>query len=121
MPILNNPGDKSHPNLLSAISAVVTGAPLDCRHVGPEAYLWYRQAITGNKGESAVFNVETSHDKTAWMVIATYTATATLTGTAQHVGYFPYVRANVINVWTPTGAGGSATGSVDVHWSPRIG
>ena len=121
MAILNNPGDKAHPNLLSAISAVITGAALDCRHVGPEAYLWYRQALTGGKGESAVFNVEASHDKTAWMVVSTFTATATLTGSAQYVGYFPYVRGNVVHVYTATGAGGTATGSIDAHWYPRIG
>ena len=121
MAVHNDPGSKASPNLLSAVSAVITGSALDCRHCGNGGYLfWQMPTADDPQDASAIASFEASHDCTAWMTVGTYTATATLTGTAQHVGHFPYVRGNVIAVYYAT-AQFSATGAVSMHWSPILG
>ncbi len=65
--VRNNPAGY----IASAQAAQGTGnqTALDCRATRNYGYLFYKAS-----GESAIFNVEASHDLTAWMVIATYTA-----------------------------------------------
>ncbi len=89
--------------IASAQAAQGTGnkTPLDCRATMNYGYLWYQAS-----GHSAIFNIEASHDLTAWMVVATYTATATQTGTAQLAGFYPYIRANVVEVYSAAGGSG---------------
>jgi len=97
--------------LASGLAEEITGSAHDMRHVLNHGYLWFQAS-----GHSAIFNFEASHDTTGWLPIATYTATATQTGTAQVAGFFPYVRANVVEVYSA--AGGS--GNLWVHWSPVL-
>lgn len=111
MAVLNNPAGY----LVSAVQAQRTGSALDCRHCGGGAYLWYQAS-----GQSAVFNIEVSHDLTAWMVLDTLTATATQTGTAQYIGVLPYVRANITKAYTGTGGATSGTAMLWAHWSPGL-
>ena len=100
--------------LLSGVNAQGVGYSMDCHDVLNEGLLSYRAS-----GESAIFNFEESYNDSAWMVVATYTATATQSGTAQLQGFFPYVRANVTKVYTATAAA-TATGYLWVHWSPVL-
>jgi hypothetical protein len=100
--------------LVSGQSAEGTGGViLPTFNAANYGYLWYQAS-----GESAIFNLEASHDSTGWLIVATYTATATLTGTAQIAGMFPYLRANVTELYTATGAGGTATGVLWAHFTP---
>ena len=119
MPVHRNPGDRY---LLSAVNEVITGSALDCRHVASDGYLyWSTEGIGPDPlSASAVANFEVSHDLTAWMVVHTITATARLTGTAQIPGHFPYVRGNVTNVYIATATIYSGTGTITMHWSPRL-
>jgi len=96
---------------ISGLSAAQTGSALDTRACYNYGYLFYKASA-----ESGIFNLEGAHDLTAWMVIGTYTATATQTGTAQIAGYFPYVRANLTSVFS----GASKTGIVWVHYAGGI-
>lgn len=108
MPVLNPPD----PWLLSAQAANGTGSARDTRHALNAAYLTYFAS-----GNSAIFNLEASHNSTGWMVVATYTATGgNFTGTAQIDGYFPYVRANATSVYSA--AGGSA--QLWVNYQPIV-
>lgn len=97
--VRNNPAGY----LAQAQAAEGTGnrPALDCRATQNYGYLFYKAS-----GHSAIFNIEASHDLTAWMVVATYTATATQTGTAQLAGYFPYMRANLVEVYSAAGGSG---------------
>lgn len=95
--------------LLSGVAANSAGPAYDMRAALSVAYLFY--VATAN---SAIFNLEASHDSTGWMVVSTYTATATQSGTAQINGYYPYVRANAVSIFSA--AGGSA--QLTVHYSP---
>jgi len=100
--------------LLDKISATGIGAvTLDCRETLNHGLLWYQCSA-----ESAIFNLEASPNDSAWMVVATYTATATQTGSAQIAGYFPYVRANITYVNAATAAASSATATVWALWAP---
>jgi hypothetical protein len=106
--------------LLSAVSAKdVSGTALDCRVCANYGFLFYK-GTPGNKGESATFNLQGSPDGTHWTTIAKYTATGTLSATAQIAGYLPYVRAVTVEVYTATGAGGTATGAVSVFYAPGM-
>lgn len=111
--------DKGAWLLTSASAANVSGTALDCRANANYAFLFY-QGTSGNKGESATFNLQASPNGTLWTTVAKYTATATLSATAQIAGYLPYVRAAVVEVWTATGAGGTATGAVSVFFMPGM-
>lgn len=104
----HNPADY----LLSAVSAEGAGpTALDCRATMNHAYLFYQAA-----GHSGIFTLQGSHDNTAWMNIATYTATATQSGTAQIAGFYPYVRATVNELYSAAGG----TGTLYVHYSPGL-
>jgi hypothetical protein len=106
--------------LLSAVSANATsGTALDCRLCANYGLLFYK-GTPGNKGESATFKLEASPNGTDWTTVAIYTASGTLTGTAQITGYLPYVRAQTISCWTATGAGGTATGAATVYYAPGM-
>ena len=107
MAVLNPPD----PWLFSAQAANGTGSARNTRHALNAAYLTYIASAN-----SAIWNLEASHNGSGWMVIATYTATATQTGTAQIQGYFPYVRANAVSVYSA--AGGSA--KLWVHYAPVL-
>ena len=95
--------------LFSAHSAIVTGSGFDLRAAADRGYLFYVAS-----GESAIFNLEVSHDATAWMIHTRATATATQTGTAQITGVFPYLRGNLTQVYS----GSNKTGVVWAHWTP---
>ena len=95
--------------LLSGKAANGVGSAFDMRGALPAAYLVYACA-----GNSAIFNLEASHDSTGWLTVATYTATATQTGSAQITGFFPYVRGNAVGIYSA--AGGSA--QLTMHYSP---
>lgn len=106
--------------LLSAVSAnAKSGTALDCRPCANYALLFYK-GTPGNKGESATFKLEASPNGADWTTVAIYTASGTLSATAQIAGYLPYVRAQTISVWTATGAGGTATGAVTVFYAPGM-
>ena len=79
--------------LFNKASAISVGQALDCREVLNHGLLTYKASA-----ESAIFNLEMSHDDADWMVVSTYTATATQTGSAQVAGFFPYIRANITYV-----------------------
>lgn len=97
--------------LLSAHSAQITGSAFDTRMAADRGYLFFKAS-----GESAIFNFEASHDAAQWVIQQRVTATATQTGALQLTGYFPYVRANLTQVYSA--AGGS--GVVWVHWTPGL-
>lgn len=105
--------------LTSASAAGISSEALDCRTNANYGFLFY-QGTPSNKGESATFALQASPNGTLWITVARYTATATLTATAQIAGYLPYVRALVENVYTATGAGGTATGAVSVFYAPGM-
>lgn len=93
--------------LLSGFSAQGTGSAWDCRHCPDYGYLWYQMS-----GQSGVFTLQASHDLTAWHDVLKLTATATQTGTAQIVGYYPYLRASAGPMYTGTGGALSATAAL---------
>ena len=97
--------------LLSAVSAEDTGAAMDCRACANYGYLYYQAS-----GQSAIFNVEASHDGDSWMTVATYTATATQEGTAQYAAYYPYVRGNVAELYS----GAGKTGVIWAYYAPGL-
>jgi len=101
--------------LLSAVSSQITGSAIDTRGCADYGFLWYQAS-----GESGIFDVQASHNLTAWHTINTWTATATQTGTAQLVGFYPYMRAQAVKIYTATGAGGTATGVLWAHFTPGI-
>lgn len=94
--------------LLSGANASGAGGAIDCR-ASWGGYLHYEAS-----GNSAIFDLQASPDQSRWMTFATYTATATQSGTAQHSAYYPYVRAVAHSVYSA--AGGSA--NVWVFWHP---
>jgi hypothetical protein len=97
--------------LLSGISAEGTGSALDTRNAANYAYMVYMAS-----GHSGIFNLEVSHDKTGWMIASTHTATATQTGTAQIAAFYPYVRANVVELYSAAGG----TGILYAHYTPGV-
>ena len=101
-----------NPWLFSAKAANGTGSARNTKHTLTVGYLTYWAA-----GNSAIFNLEASHNSTGWMVHSTYTATGgSFTGTAQITGYFPYVRANAVGIYSA--AGGSA--QLYVNYQPVV-
>ena len=96
--------------LLSA-SPSGTGAPLDNRATLPYGYLLYNTVAA-----SAVITMQASINTTGWMDIVTFTASAN-TGTAQHSGFYPYVRGVVNLVYS--GAGN--TGFANLYFAPGMG
>jgi hypothetical protein len=101
--------------LLSAFSAQGTGAPVDTRHCADYGFLWYQMS-----GQSGVFTLQASHNLTAWHDVIKLTATATQTGTAQIVGYFPYIRGSAGPMYTGTGGQTSATAALWMAYSPGV-
>lgn len=98
---------------LSGVTGKSTGSAIDCRACRNYGYLVYSGA-----GASGIFNLEASHDLTAWMVDSTYTATTGVGwGSAQISKYYPYVRANLTTAYS--GAAGSA--SPLIFYAPGIG
>ena len=78
------------------------GTALDSRMVLPYGYILYVCPSA-----SAIIKMQASIDSTAWMDVATYTATPT-TATAQHSGFFPYLRGVThlsYSAASPTGTG----------------
>lgn len=110
--VMNNPAGY----LVSGVSAQGTGSGFNTRATLNFGYLFYQCSGAGGAAGSAVFQLEASHDSTIWLVDSVYTATATMTATAQVDKFFPYIRANVTKVYS--GAGG--TGQVWVHYSPGL-
>jgi hypothetical protein len=109
MAVLTNPGDRP---FISAVSAEGPGQlVLDCRASENHAMLFFKAS-----GQSAVFTVQASHDTVSWMPIATYTATATQSATAQYAGYYPYVRGVVDHVYS----GAGATGTIWATYAPGL-
>lgn len=107
MPVLNPPD----PWLFSGKAANGTGSGRDTRHALNAAYMtWFAS------GHSAYFNLEASHNSTAYFIITAAMVTATQTATAQITGYFPYVRANLISAFSA--AGGSA--NLWVNYQPIV-
>lgn len=69
-------------------------------------------------GASAIFNVEHSHDMTAWTVIETVTASKGTVATAFHsAGAYSYLRANIVKVYSAAQTG---TGSVWIFVRPGV-
>jgi len=101
--------------LFSGQRAQGTGSALDCRVAANYAHLVYYAS-----GQSAIFNIEASHDATGWMIDSTITATATQSGTAQITKYYPYVRANLVKSYTGTGGDTSGTAMVWIFYSPGL-
>lgn len=97
--------------LVSGVSAQTVGDVLDCRTCLNYAYLYYQAA-----GESAIFTLQASHDASAWLPVATYTATATQSASAQLAAFYPYVRATVGKLYS----GGGNTGVLSVYYAPGL-
>jgi hypothetical protein len=77
--------------LISGASANGIGSALDLRAAPPHGYLYYFASAA-----SAIFGLEASHDKTAWVPINSITASGNATGTGQYsAGYYPYLRARM--------------------------
>jgi len=114
--VLNNPAAWL---LTSASAEGVSGATMTANFCQNYGLLFY-QGTPGNKGESATWNLQASPDGALWTTVATYTATATLSATAQVAGFYPYLRAATVKVYTATGAGGTATGAVSVYYAPGL-
>ena len=100
--------------LASSMITEGAGQTMDCRHALNHGLLTYQAS-----GQSAIFEFQESNIDSGWMTVATYTATATQTGTAQLAGFFPYVRCNVTELYTAT-ATTTATAHLWVHWSPVL-
>lgn len=98
--------------LISGVSASAVGRVFDTRLANNYAYLYY-----SGGGNSAIFDLQASHDATAWMVAGTYTATAGGQGTAQIAAYYPFVRVNARLMYSA--AGGSA--KLAVYYAPGLG
>lgn len=81
----------------------------DCRRTQDYGYLFYVAS-----GQSALWQLQASHNTTAWLPVQTFTATATETGTAQLMGFYPYLRVNVLSAFS----GGGATGTLWVFYQP---
>jgi len=108
MPIYSDPACF----LLSGASAGGPGpTAIDGRAVKPYGYLFYQASA-----QSGVFSVQASHDRTAWLTVATYTATATQTGTAQLSGHYPYLRATVDALYS----GAGKTGMLWAYYAPGL-
>src|SRR3990167_5963316 len=102
--------------LLSGYSAQGTGSALDIHRFKNYGYLLYMGSAIGggSGGVSSIIRLEGSHDGAGWMVDSTYTATATQTGTAQISKFYPYIRGNVLSLYSA--GGGSGTGVVWMHY-----
>lgn len=102
--------------LFSATKAQITSSAQDTRACKDYGFLWYQVS-----GQSAIFNLEASHDLTAWHIILQRTATATETGSAQIQGYYPFIRGQIAKAYTGTGGALSATATVWMHYTPGVG
>jgi hypothetical protein len=107
--------------LASAVSGNNTGAALDLRAAQAFGQLrWECGKLGSGTGASAIFTIQESIDGERYNNVATYTATATETGTAQYVGYYPYLRAVVGPVYTATGALGTGTANMYIFYAAGI-
>lgn len=98
--------------LASAIKASATGSALDLRAAAPYGYLFY--IVTG---QSAIWDLDVSHDQASWVNVLRTTATAGTTAFAQFSGgYYPYLRANVTDI----ASGANKTGTVWVYYAAGI-
>ena len=105
--------------LASGINTQVTGEAMDNRYgFTPCHFVYYcsGSGVAASNAGSAIFNLEASHDATGWMIHATFTATATQTGTAQVASFYPYVRLNVTKIYSAS----TGTGAVYAHFSPIL-
>lgn len=97
--------------LLSGVTAsAYTGEVMDARATRNYGFLTHISPAA-----SSLFTLQASHDMTAWMTVAQYTALTTR-GSAQMSGYFPYVRAQINAVWS----GGGNTGQPQVFYAPGL-
>lgn len=94
----------------------ITSSAIDTRACKDYGYWQYQVS-----GQSAVLTLEASPDLTGWLEVMRRTATATETGTAQVVGYFPYMRSQIVKAYTGTGGATSGTATVWSNYTPGIG
>lgn len=94
--MITNPSDY----LVSAQQGSGTGSALDTR----AAMGQFMHIAT--YAASALYTFQVSFDATAWLTSGVYTATTTTAIVSGNV-YYPYVRAQVNNIWS----GGGNTGS----------
>lgn len=108
--------------LMTGITGQGTGSALDTRACKDYGLLYWALGKAGSgTGASAVLTFQASFNSSGeWLNVYQLTATATQTGTAQLVGFFPFVRASAGPLWTASGAAGTGTGVVNMHWSPGL-
>lgn len=95
--------------MCSAVSAEGAGSAIDNRtHANFGFWLYWAS------GHSAIMSLQASPTGGTWFTVATVTATATQTGTAQISAFYPMVRTLVSKVYSA--AGGS--GVVWSHYTP---
>ena len=88
------------------------GEILDTRAGDSYGYLYYSAA-----GASAIFTLQASHDRTAWMPVATFTATTgAVGGTANLSAFYPYLAVQLNALYS----GAAGTASVVVHYTPGL-
>ena len=103
------------PYLLSGASAqAVSSLPLDTRGALNYNFLYFKASSVGGPSASSVFVLEGSLDAVDWVVDSTYTATATQTGSAVIVSWYPYIRFRTTTIYS----GVSGTGAVWVGYAP---
>jgi hypothetical protein len=102
---INNPAGFLLSGQGTGVSAF--GTPMDTRACENYGYLVYN-----SYSPSAILILQGSHDGTGWQNVLTVTATPT-TGTAQTVGFFPYVRGAYSTGWSTTASG-------NMHYSPGL-
>jgi len=109
--------------LFTGITGQGTGSAVDTRACRDYGYLFYAIGKAGSgTGASAILNFQVGNSETGdWMTQYTWTATATETGTAQFQGYFPFVRMSAGTMWTASGAAGTGTAVLNVHYMPGLG
>jgi len=106
--VINNPAN-------ALVSAQQTGSgngsALDLRAALGQGYVY-----VATFAASAIYTVQVSHDATAWMTFSAGITATTTTATAQWSGYFPFMRAQINNLYS----GGGNTGSGILFYHPLV-
>ena len=88
------------------------GEILDTRAGDSYGYLYYSAA-----GASAILTLQASHNQTAWMPVATFTATTGVAGgTALLSAFYPYLTVQINAIYS----GAAGTASVLAHYTPGL-
>lgn len=88
------------------------GEVADTRAGDSYGYLYYSAA-----GASAIMTLEASHNRTAWMPVATFTATTGVAGgTALLSAFYPYLTVRINAIYS----GAAGTGTPLVHYTPGL-